>query len=46
VYQFIYPEEYTVALADLREPSLLGALRDLEKMASEFQTLVSTGKKG
>jgi hypothetical protein len=46
VHRFIYPEKYTVSLADLREPGLLGALRDLGKMASEFQTLVSTDKKG
>jgi hypothetical protein len=46
VYQFIYPEKHTVSLADLREPSLLGTLRDLGKMASEFQTLVSTRKGG
>ena len=39
VYRFIYPDSYTVALADLREPDLPAALRALEESASEFASL-------
>jgi hypothetical protein len=36
VYRFIHPQRHTVGLADLREPSLLEALRGLRRMASGF----------
>ena len=36
VYRFIHPQRHTVGLMDLREPSLLEALRDVRKMASGF----------
>jgi hypothetical protein len=37
VYRFIHPEQYTVGLDELRQPSLLQALRALEGMDSDFQ---------
>lgn len=36
VYRFIHPQWHTVGLADLREPSLLEALRGLRRMANGF----------
>lgn len=36
VDRFLYPEKYTVSLDDLRQPSLLSSLQELEKMDSEF----------
>jgi len=36
VYRFIHPQRHTVGLADLREPSLLEALRGLRRMANGF----------
>lgn len=37
IYYFIHPTRYTVGLTDLREPSLLGSLRNLRRMVSVFQ---------
>lgn len=36
VYRFIYPDNHTVALADLREPDLPAAVRELEERAMEL----------
>jgi hypothetical protein len=36
VYAFIHPETYTVGLDELRQPSLLDSLRNLQKTNSEF----------
>lgn len=37
VDSFIRPKQYTVDLSELRRPSLLEAIKGLEKMVSEFQ---------
>jgi hypothetical protein len=37
VHRFIYPEYYTVELEELRNPSLLEALRTLQRMVLELQ---------
>jgi hypothetical protein len=37
VHQFIYPEEYTVELEDLRHPSLLQSLDSLRALVSDFE---------
>ncbi len=44
VYQFIHPEQYTVGLNELREPSLLESLKSLQKMSSEFQQALAKAK--
>jgi len=36
VFRFIHPQRHTVGLADLKEPSLLEALRGLRRMANGF----------
>lgn len=36
VYHFIHPEHYTVGLDELRQPSLLESVKDLQKMNSDF----------
>ncbi len=37
VYRFIYPQDYTVDLKDLRQSSLLEALHELRRIVSELQ---------
>jgi hypothetical protein len=37
IYRFVHPEQFTVDLDELREPSLLESIKDLFKMDSEFQ---------
>ncbi len=37
IYRFIYPQEYTVDLSDLKQSSLLEALRELRRILSELQ---------
>jgi hypothetical protein len=37
VYRFIYPDEFTVGIEDLREPGLLESLAVLRKMTANFQ---------
>ncbi len=44
VSQFIYPEHYTVALDELRRPSLLESLKTLQQMDSEFQKVFAKTK--
>jgi hypothetical protein len=44
VYQFIHPEQYTVGLNELRQPSLLESLRSLQTMGSEFQKALAKSK--
>jgi len=44
VYLFIYPEKHTVGLIGLRNPDLLQALNELERMAAEFQVLLLSAK--
>ncbi len=41
IYSFIHPQNHTVGLVDLREPSLLESLRTLRKMAADFQRSAS-----
>jgi hypothetical protein len=36
VMRFLYPKTHTVNLADLRQPSLIDSLNDLQKAASDF----------
>jgi hypothetical protein len=44
VYQFIYPERYTVSLDELRRPSLLESLKLLQKMTDDFQRAFAKAK--
>jgi hypothetical protein len=44
VNQFIHPEQYTVGLNELREPSLLASLKSLQQMGSEFQKALAKAK--
>jgi hypothetical protein len=37
IHQFLYPEQHSVTLDELRRPSLLDNLRALEKMVMDFQ---------
>jgi hypothetical protein len=37
IHRFIYPEQHTVTLEELRQPSLLENLRLLKRMVSDFQ---------
>jgi hypothetical protein len=37
IYRFLYPQDHTVELTDLREPGLLESLRLVRESASEFQ---------
>ena len=39
VYRFIYPQEFTVGVADLKDPALLESLRELRKMLAELQRI-------
>jgi hypothetical protein len=47
VHRFIYPDQHTVTLEELRQPSLLENLGSLERMVSDFQRALpglSSGK--
>lgn len=44
VYQFIHPEQFTVGLTELRQPSLLESLKSLQKMGSEFEKALAKAK--
>jgi hypothetical protein len=44
VDQFIHPEQFTVGLKELREPSLLASLKSLQKIGSEFQKALEKAK--
>lgn len=44
VDRFLYPEKYTVSLDDLRQPSLLSSLQELEKMDSEYLKALEKSK--
>ena len=37
IYRFIYPQDYTVGLNDLKQSSLMEALRDVRNILSELQ---------
>jgi len=37
VYRFIYPDQFTVGIEDLREPGLLESLAVLRRMTADFQ---------
>jgi hypothetical protein len=41
VNKFIYPDQYTVDLSDLRQPKILDSLRNLEAVVQNFQKEVS-----
>jgi hypothetical protein len=40
IYRFINPRDHTVELVDLKEPSLLEALRNLRKQVAAFQRTI------
>jgi hypothetical protein len=37
IYRFLYPQDHTVELTDLREPGLLESLRSVRELTSEFE---------
>ena len=37
VYRFIHPQQHTVGLVDLREPSIIESLKTLRRMVADFQ---------
>jgi len=41
VHNFIHPEDYTIGLDELRNPSLLEALADLQKRIDDLQRVIS-----
>ena len=41
VHRFIYPEQHTVELEDLRRPGLLESLRELREMIERFQKAIA-----
>lgn len=43
IYRFIYPQDYTVGLTDLKEPDLLESLHDLRTVLSDLQRISATG---
>ncbi len=43
VYRFIYPDHFTVGIADLREPGLLESLAALRRLAADFQHKLKKG---
>jgi len=43
IYRFIYPDHFTVGIADLREPGLLESLATLRRMAADFQHKLKKG---
>jgi hypothetical protein len=44
VYRFIYPEQHTVDLDELRQSSLIESLRKLEGMVRDFQEKLDSGR--
>jgi hypothetical protein len=40
VHRFIFPDQHTVTLEELRQPSLLENLRSLKRMVSDFQKVL------
>ena len=46
IYRFVHPEQFTVDLDELREPSLLESIKDLFKMDSELQKEMDRYAKG
>jgi hypothetical protein len=44
VYHFIYPQEYTVGVADLKEPALLESIRELRSVIGEFQRIAGRAR--
>jgi hypothetical protein len=44
IYKFIYPEQFTVELGELREPSLLDSLKNLSEMVANFQKTIGKTK--
>lgn len=44
VYHFIYPEQYTVGLDELRQPGLLVSLKELQKRNEEFLKTLAKSK--
>ncbi len=43
IYRFIHPQQHTVGLVDLREPSLLESLKTLRRMVADFQRAARSG---
>jgi len=41
VYRFIYPEDHTVTLADLRNPSLIQSLETVQRITAEFRNTIN-----
>jgi hypothetical protein len=44
VYLFVHPQNHTVGLVDLREPSLLESLRTLRRMVSDFDRAIERAR--
>jgi hypothetical protein len=44
VYQFIHPEEHSVGLDELRRPSLLHSLKDLQRLDLEFEQALAKAR--
>jgi hypothetical protein len=44
IYRFLYPQDRTVGMVDLREPGLLESLKTLRRMATDFQSAISKMK--
>jgi len=44
IYHFIHPEHYTVDLHELRQPSLLVSLKDLQKANADFRKALQKAK--
>jgi hypothetical protein len=40
VYRFIYPQNYTVTVIDLRNPPLIQSLETIQKITAEFRNLI------
>jgi hypothetical protein len=41
IRRFLYPQDFTVGLADLKDPTLLDSLRDLRSMLSKLQRVAA-----
>jgi hypothetical protein len=40
VYQFIYPQEYTVTVADLRNPPVIRSLATIQEITASFRSVI------
>jgi len=44
IYRFIYPQDYTVGLDDLKQSSLVASLRELRRILSELQKAAGSAR--